>query len=177
MLLEEFLLAFEFQGESHYREEKEKEKDQLKLSMCARNKLILIPANIFQLGSAVLMKLICNSIKDAIGLDVESKGFIPDQEESHLKLHNKHLRAYMKSCQRIYLAATLFQGTLEWADGYAKRFRDTQQSRNPISSSTEAPRLSLKVNDFSIEELYYNLKFIKASKKLSQGTQQSCAPA
>ena len=34
VLLEEFLLAFEFQGESHYREEKEKEKDQLKLSIC-----------------------------------------------------------------------------------------------------------------------------------------------
>lgn len=165
VLLEEFLLAFEFQGESHYREEKEKEKDQLKLSICARNKLILIPVNISQLGSTVLMKLICNSIKDAIGLDVEGKGFIPEQEESHLKLHKKHLRAYMKSCQRIYLASTLFQGALEWADGYAKRFRDTQQNRNPISSSTEAPRLSSKVNDVSINDLYYNLKIIKATNK------------
>ena len=71
----------------------------------------------------------------------------------------------MKSCQRIYLASTLFQGALEWADGYAKRFRDTQQNRNPISSSTEAPRLSSKVNDVSIKDLYYNLKFIKATNK------------
>ncbi|MBE9140307.1 hypothetical protein IQ254_24435 [Nodosilinea sp. LEGE 07088] len=176
VLLENFLLAFEFQGESHYREEKEKEKDQVKLSMCAENKLVLIPVNISQLSSTNLMKLICNSVKDAIGLDAEGKGLMLQRNKNNLNLHKKHLNAYMKACQRIYLASTLFQRSLEWADDYAKRFRDTQQSRNPISSSTEAPRLSLNDNDMSVQELYYNLKFIKASTKSSQRPQRSCAP-
>lgn len=176
VLLEDFLLAFEFQGESHYREEKEKEKDQIKLSICAENKLILIPVNISQLSSVNLMKLICNSIKDAIGLDSEGKIFMPERKESKLKLHKKHLNAYMKACQRIYLASTLFQRSLEWADSYAKRFRDTQQIRSPISSSTEAPRLSSNANDMSVQELYYNLKLVRHYIKSSQRSQRSCAP-
>ena len=166
VLLEDFLLVFEFQGESHYREEKEREKDQMKLSICAENKLILIPVNISQLSSTDLMNLICNSIKNAIGLDEKGRMLLLKRKRNNLKLRRKHLRAYMKACQRMYLASTLFQMSLGWVDSYAKRFRDTQQSRNPISSSTEAPRLSSNNNnDVPFEELYYNLKFVRAYKK------------
>lgn len=169
VLLEEFLLAFEFQGESHYQVDKEKEKDKLKLTICAQNKLILIPVNISQLSSSCLMDLICNSIKTAIGLDAEGKFINPELKNDNLALHKKHVRAYMKSCQRIYLASTLFEDSLYWVDEYAKRFRDTQQNRNPISSSTEAPRLSAKGKDLSVKELYYNLKFLRASNRVAGG--------
>lgn len=138
--LEEFLIAFEFQGESHYREDKEIEKDKLKLSICANNKLILIPVNIYQLKSNRLMTLILNSIKDAIGINEDGVGMAPINC-SKLKIHPKHLRSYKKTCQRMYLASTFFQESLLWLDVYAARFRETQTSRNPISSSTEAPRL------------------------------------
>lgn len=163
ILLEEFLLAFEFQGESHYREEKEREKDKLKLELCADNRLVLIPVNTFQLSAVNLMNLVCNSMKDAIGLDGEGKTFVLQVEDVQLNIHRKNIRAYKKACQRIYLASTLFQEALEWVDGYAKRFRDTQQRRSPISASTEAPRLVSKAKDMSVKMLYSNLKYVRAS--------------
>lgn len=67
--LEEFLLAFEFQGESHYREPKEIEKDKIKLEKCASNKFILVPVNIYQLESKRLMQLVLNSMKDSLGIN------------------------------------------------------------------------------------------------------------
>ena len=157
--LEEFLIAFEFQGESHYREEKEIEKDNLKLSICANNKLILIPVNIYQLKSDRLMTLILNSIKDAIGINEDGIGLVPNNR-NELKIHPKHLRSYKKVCQRMYLASTLFEESLLWLDAYAARFRETQANRNPISSSTEAPRLVTKKNDKLVNDLYFGLKHI-----------------
>jgi hypothetical protein len=157
--LEEFLIAFEFQGESHYREEKEIEKDNLKLSICANNNLILIPVNIYQLESGRLMTLILNSIKDAIGINEDGIGAEPNNC-NELKIHPKHLRSYKKACQRMYLASTLFKESLLWLDAYAARFRETQASRNPISSSTEAPRLVAKKSDKSVNDLYFGLKHV-----------------
>lgn len=157
--LEEFLIAFEFQGESHYREEKEIDKDKLKLSICAKNKLILIPVNIYQLESNKLMTLILNSIKDAIGINEHGIGLVPSNNDE-FQVHPKHLRSYKKACQRMYLASTLFQESLKWLDKYSARFRETQVNRNPVSSSTEAPRLAARKNDIAVNELYFGLKHV-----------------
>jgi hypothetical protein len=100
-------------------------------------------------------------MKDAIGLDYEGKNFYP-QENVKLNVHKKNVRAYMKACQRIYLASTLFEEALDWVDGYAERFRETQQKRNPISSSTEAPRLVSKPKDIPVKVLYSNLQYVRA---------------
>jgi hypothetical protein len=157
VILEDFLLAFEFQGESHYREEKEIVKDRYKLSICANNKFILIPVNIHQLESNRLMRLILNSIKDAIDINNEVINLVGG---GSLKINSKHLLSFKKACQRMYLAHTLFKESIIWLDKYSARFRETQANRNPISSSSEAPRLVAKNSDMSIEELYFSLKNI-----------------
>ncbi|MBC8555803.1 MAG: hypothetical protein H8D23_39830 [Candidatus Brocadiales bacterium] len=157
--LEEFLLAFEFQGESHYREQKEMEKDTVKLSKCASNNVILVPVNIYQLESRRLMQLILNSMKDSLGIKSQESG-VSMKVDSSLKINPKHIRSYKKACQRIYLAETLFGSAIKWLDEFALRFRDTQAIRNPISSTTEAPRLTKKTNDLEVPELYTELKHV-----------------
>jgi len=150
LVLEEFLIAFEFQGESHYREEKEIEKDKLKLTLCATNKVVLIPVNIYQLESRKLSKLILNSIKNCID----------ESEKGSFSAHKKLIRSYKKACQRMYLSETLFSDSLAWLDYYAKRYRDTQSNRNPVSSSTEAPRLVDGKIDETVGVLYNKISVL-----------------
>jgi hypothetical protein len=115
--------------------------------------------NIYQLKSDRLMTLILNSIKDAIGINEDGIGMAPNNY-NELKIHPKHLRSYKKACQRMYLASTLFEESFLWLDAYAARFRQTQANRNPISSSTEAPRLVAKKSDKSVSDLYFGLKHV-----------------
>ena len=82
------------------------------------------------------------------------------KEKSSLEINQKHIRSYKKACQRIYLAETLFGPAIQWLDEFALRFRDTQSKRNPISSNTEAPRLTKKTNDLEVRELYAGLKHV-----------------
>ncbi|WP_261928170.1 hypothetical protein, partial [Vibrio aestuarianus] len=145
---EEFRFAFEFQGETHYRNESEQVKDRLKLSICADNKVVLIPVNVSQLNGEELMLLILNSLKNALGLGVLTS------KESPLKQDFKHFRGYKKVCQRVYLASCLFDDSLTWINRYADRFKETQSRRNPISSTTPAPRLINDYDDLSITEIY-----------------------
>jgi len=152
--LEEFRLAFEFQGDSHYINQKEIDKDKVKIDKCATNKVILIPVNIYQLESNRLMELILNSMKDAVIISDSAN------VNSRLTADSKHKISYKKACQRIYLAKTLFDIAIKWLDAYALRFRDTQKVRNPISTSMEAPRLTTKVNDMDVETLYKGLKHV-----------------
>ncbi|OGU16786.1 MAG: hypothetical protein A2076_07165 [Geobacteraceae bacterium GWC2_53_11] len=157
--LEDFKLAFEFQGETHYTDEKDMEKDSFKLEQCARNKVILIPVNIFQLNSVTLMELIVNSIKDAIAIHSKIAGESIADQGPIPQTHHR-LMSFKKACQRIYLAKLIFSKCLIWIDEYALRFVDTQRSRNPISSSSEAPRL-VKINsDMDIEYIYRRLKMV-----------------
>ncbi|TOR04462.1 hypothetical protein CGG82_25350, partial [Vibrio parahaemolyticus] len=144
----EFRFAFEFQGETHYRNESEQVKDRLKLSICADNKVVLIPVNVSQLNGEELMLLILNSLKNALGLGVLTS------KESPLNQDLKHFRGYKKVCQRIYLASCLFDDSLTWINRYADRFKETQSRRNPISSTTPAPRLINDYDDLSITEIY-----------------------
>jgi hypothetical protein len=155
--LEDFLLAFEFQGESHYLEPKDIQKDCFKLEKCASNGVILIPVNIYQLTSATLMELILNSMKDSLGLHSLNGGNYLNAD-SIFDIYPKHIRSFKKCCQRIYLAKTLFSDAIEWLDEFAQRFRNTQAKSNPISSCTEAPRLTNKTIDLDVKNLYVGLK-------------------
>ncbi|HDH28344.1 MAG TPA: hypothetical protein ENH13_04355 [Euryarchaeota archaeon] len=94
-----------------------------------------------------------------LGIKAQGNGiFVKDN--SALLIHPKHIRSYKKGCQRIYLAETLFGSAIQWLDEFALRFRETQTNRNPTSSSTEAPRLTQKVNDLAVQDLYTGLKHV-----------------
>ncbi len=157
--LEEFLLAFEFQGESHYLEKNEMEKDVVKLSKCTSNNVILVPVNIYQLESRRLMRLILNSMKDFLDSKYKESRICLKADSSN-KMNPKYMRPYKKICQRIYLAETLFGSAIDWLDEFALRFRSTQAKRNPISSTTEAPRISKSMSDLDVQELYAGLKHV-----------------
>lgn len=159
IVLEDFKLAFEFQGESHYRDKSDMEKDALKLKICSQNNVVLIPVNISQLDSQYLMDLIINSIKDALDLhEYLSKKNNP-QKLSH-GISGKNLLAFKKATQRIYLAKQILGNSIVWLDRYASRFRETQASRNPISASTEAPRILKKGKDFDVDYIYHRLMYL-----------------
>jgi hypothetical protein len=156
VFLEDFLLAFEFQGDFHYTETSKIEKDAFKLSKCAENKIILIPINIYQLKSNLLMPLILNTMKDTLGLKYFDEDVI--KEEPHIITKSKHLLSFKKCCQRFYLAETLFEETIKWIDDFVTDYQVAQSTRSPISTTTEAPRLVRKTIDLSVKELYFKLK-------------------
>ena len=159
VILEDFRLAFEFQGEHHYVEAKVIERDKFKLAECAQFQRILIPVNPYQLQAAALQELILNSIKDQlqIGSLLSSPAtFSP----SVVSASNKQLLQFSKAAQRIYLSNMLFSRAMQWVDSHATSYIANISSHSPISTSTPAPRLVTPSQDMDVEAIYRRLALV-----------------
>jgi hypothetical protein len=159
VILEDFRLAFEFQGEHHYVDEKVIERDKFKLADCAQFQRILIPVNPYQLQAAALQKLILNSIKDQlqIGSLLSSPAtFRP----STVSASNKQLLQFSKAAHRIYLSNMLFSRAMQWVDSHATSYITNISSHSPISTSTPAPRLVASSQDMDVETIYRRLALV-----------------
>lgn len=163
ILLEEFRLGFEFQGEHHYRESSVMAKDKFKLSSLKNHNRVLIPTNISQLSFNSLAVLICNSIKDFLNLH---ELFTTSKNSSDSS--NIELLKFMKAVQRIYLATIIFTKTGKWLDSYSNRYQTNMATSNPYSTGNPAPRQSLLTNDLSVKFMYQKLRKISDIRKSSK---------
>ena len=159
VLLEEFRLGFEFQGEHHYTDSKVQAKDAFKLKAFAKHARILIPVNIVQLQGDELQTLIVNSIKDHLGLHDLLVAKDPRKLKPGFSSY-KHLLSFNKATQRIYLSKVLFARSLAWLDCEAKQYIAIMHHRNPISSSRPAPRQTSPAGDLAVTYSYRNLKHV-----------------
>jgi len=164
ILLEDFRLAFEFQGEHHYVSPKVIAKDAFKLAQCARFERILIPVNPAQLASTTLQTLIRNSIKDYLGLgglfSQSSTQILPGATPSP-----RALLAFSKAVQRIYLSRVVFFDALTWCDGQSTTYLAKTTHRSPIASTTPAPRFIHTTPDVDIETIYRRLPAVTSLRK------------
>ncbi len=164
ILLEDFRLAFEFQGEHHYMDPKVQAKDAFKLARCGALQRILIPVNISQLQRAELETLIVNSMKDFLGLhEVLLNG-----DPSKLPIgaaSAKQLVGFSKATQRIFLAETIFRPTLDWLDAHASTYVANAITRSPVSATTAAPRQTPPTPQLPLGQVYGGLRHITSIRK------------
>ena len=164
IMLDEFRLAFEFQGEHHYTDNKVRGKDAFKLIECSKNKRILIPVNISQLSSVELQNLISNSIKDHLGLQCILTNM--NTSTSLNQITNNQLLKFSKVVQRIYLSSVIFKEALSWLDLESKNYINGRlQNGNQFSASKPAPRGVAISGDLDIKEIYKRLPLITKLRK------------
>ncbi|MGJ0428221.1 hypothetical protein [Methylobacter sp.] len=159
VLLEDFRLAFEFQGEHHYTKPEVMERDKFKLKECARFQRILIPVNSYQLSSTMLQALILNSIKDHLSIGTllsAPEAFDPSQ----VTASKKQLLQFSKMAQRIHLSNILFPIALRWVDDHAASYVSTIALRSPISTTTLAPRHIAATYEMDVEHIYRRLALV-----------------
>jgi hypothetical protein len=164
VLLEDFRLAFEFQGEHHYVDPKVMAKDAFKLNALAGHKRILIPVNIVQLHGETLQTLIVNSIKDHLDLH----RLLVSRDPSKLQPASAsptQLIQFSKAVQRIYLSKILFGPSFAWLDNEAKQYISQQSRRNPVSSTTPAPRHVPPAGDLDVTYIYRALKYVTKARR------------
>ena len=160
ILFQDFHLGFEFQGDHHYRDTRVQAKDNFKLAEFDRRRRILIPVNISQLESKELQSLIINSIKDHLGIQdlLTNRDLSFKAGES---ISSKEMRNFCKVTQRIYLARTLFQESIDWLNQISLTYTTNAVNHSPISSSSEAPRQNTVSSDLDVEYIYQNLRFVR----------------
>jgi hypothetical protein len=164
VLLEDFRLGFEFQGEHHYTDPKVVAKDAFKLRALAKHQRILVPVNISQLHGETLQNLIVNSIKDDLGL----QQLLTSRNPSALprgRASQKQLLQFSKAVQRIYLSRILFAASFAWLDNEATRYVAQMNRRNPISSTTPAPRHISPAGDLDVTRIYRALEYVTQARR------------
>ena len=170
VLFEDFRLAFEFQGEHHYTNNKTMKKDEFKLRACPERGILLIPVNPFQLNSDILQNLIVNSIKDFLYLNDLFRDKRPEWWAEYLTqvgTSNKQLLGFSKIAQRLYLSKVIFLESLDWLDAKSIEYINAQKSKYAEAQSLKepAPRYIFTNNDLSIEDIYKNLKYVTQVRK------------
>ncbi|MCL2235278.1 MAG: hypothetical protein FWB98_02425 [Defluviitaleaceae bacterium] len=155
VLFEGFKIAFEFQGETHYTDEKTKVKDREKLLQCSEENIILVPINAFQLNSSKILDLIANSIKDFLNLGLVADELINRKHTvTTINCSKAALSNYFKVLQRLKVATLVFGSIFEELDVRAVRYIETQSRRSPITTSTNAPRAFDSGLDHDFRDLY-----------------------
>lgn len=164
IMLEDFRLGFEFQGEHHYTDSRVQAKDSFKLAAFATHERVLIPVNIAQLNGRVLQTLIVNSIKDHLRLH---ELLVTKDPTRFLSWYasGRQLLQFSKATQRIYLSRVLFGEALTWLDSKANEYIAVQGHRSPISSNSDAPRQSLQSGDLEVDYIYHNLKYVTKARR------------
>lgn len=170
ILFEDFRIAFEFQGEHHYTNNRTKEKDDFKLTACPESGILLIPINPFQLNSDILQKLIVNSIKDFLCLNDLFKDKRTEYWAEYLAqvgISNKQLLRFSKVAQRLYLSKIIFSESLRWLDTKSNEYLNDYKRKYPNARSAKEPasRYIFTNNDLSIEDIYKNLKYVTLVRK------------
>jgi hypothetical protein len=160
VMLEEFRLAFEFQGEHHYVEPKDQAKDAFKLMQCASFSRVLVPVNFSQLSGSVLSRLIVNSMIAYCGLyDIIANRTSIPAYTSNIK--NRFISRFCKATQRIFLAEVLFGKAIAWLDTKSAQYIGKMSFRSPISSSTPAPRQFAAHRDLPVCDIYSALPYVR----------------
>jgi hypothetical protein len=168
VMLEDFRLGFEFQGEHHYTEPKVQAKDAFKLTTFGNHRRILIPVNLVQLQTDELQSLILNSIKDFLGLH-ELLATKNPAKIARGSASQEQLSQFSKATQRIYLSRLLFDQSLSWLDIQAMGYISNMSHRSPISSSSPAPRQAQPAGDLNVDYIYHNLKYVKRARQQRLG--------
>lgn len=171
VMLEDFRLAFEFQGEHHYVEPKVQAKDAFKLLQCAAFDRVLVPVNISQLSGEKFASLTVNSMIAHCG----TYGMLTSRNPKpplDAVIKDKALFAFCKATQRVFLAQSLYGNALAWLDAKCASYIAAMYARNPISSTTPAPRLNVAGPDIAVYDVYSALptinryrSILRASKK------------
>lgn len=170
ILLEDFRLAFEFQGEHHYTDSVVMAKDIFKLRECGNRQRILIPVNVSQLNSELLANLIANSVKEYLHLHEVLVSRDP-QSYSNDNVKKQQIAVFCKAVQRIHLAKILLSDCLEWLDQLSNRYITNLTPRSPISSSAPAPRLRKMNPDLNLEYIYRNIRYASNIPKQNTRTE------
>lgn len=161
VMLEDFRLAFEFQGvPDHYTNPDVIAKDAFKLAQCAAFSRVLIPVNISQLSGSVLSSLILNSIIPYLKIGPILGGKNPDAG-SQFQIAGGALHRFSKAAHRIYLAELLYGQTVSWLDTKSLSYISAMKTRSPHSSTTPAPRLYPLHQNISVRDIYRRLPNIK----------------
>lgn len=173
ILFEDFHIAFEFQGEHHYTDNKTIDKDKFKFTACYKKEIPLIPVNPSQLDSNILQELILNSIKDFLQLNDLFKDKQTEYWAEYLAkagISNKQLLGFSKAAQRMYLSKLIFLESLKWLDAKSADYIKDQRRKHPAAFSVlkPAPRYISANNDFSIEDIYKNLKYVTLVRKINK---------
>lgn len=165
VMLENYRVGFEFQGEHHYRDSSVIQKDREKLRIAKQNNHILIPVNIFQLNSIALQTLIANTMKDYLNIQELYSERRHSYNPAQLP-NSRRLLQFCKVIQRLYLAKTIFAESLNWLDIEMASYIANVSTRSPISSSTQAPRQIPSTVELDLDEVYAGLKNITAARKV-----------
>ena len=169
VIIEDFKLAFEFQGEHHYSDAGVRAKDQFKLARCGNTGRILIPVNISQLNGGVLRELILNSIKDQRGLHEvvlhrDAWRYVPGAST------NTQILQFCKAIDRFRLATNIYGETLDWLDGESKAYIANSLRRSPVSGTSPAPRSSPALGDLAASGITSAVKYISRARRVAKSS-------
>ncbi len=158
----DFKLAFEFQGEHHYSDDNQKEKDKEKIEKSIKEGILVIPINACQLSSSEIISLTINNIKDFYGLhnallNIDSTK-IKSQKRSSIK-------DFQKLAQRMHLSKMIFHDSFLWLDNLSQNYMKKAKRTTPdaYTINYRAPSL-LKTEMLDIEEIYKNIKYLNKKK-------------
>ena len=91
--------------------------------------------------------------------DILSKKISDPSDTANIK--NGFLFSFCKATQRIFLAEILFGKTIAWLDTKSALYFKKMSFRNPISSSTSAPRQFAVRRDLQVCDVYSALPYVK----------------
>lgn len=159
----DFKLAFEFQGEHHYSDEKQKVNDKVKLEKSFKKGILLIPINVCQLNSSKIISITINNIKDFYGLH---NALLRIDEQTIHNQKKANISAFQKLSQRMSLSKTIFEESFVWLDRLSDNYVKKAKRNHPdnFTNNYAAPTL-LKTKLLDIETIYKNLKHLNQPKK------------
>ena len=167
LALKEYKIYFEFQGHpSHYQDSTTIFKDSVKLKRCFDNNIVLIPLNISQLNSTLIINTITNTLRDYLGIEELLVGKNLDVNK-YDDVSNKQLIRFSKLIHKIFLATKIYHKTLEFLDIRADRYLLNMRAKNPTGFSQNhfAPRYYYSRRDYNINQMYAGVKYISILRK------------
>jgi hypothetical protein len=154
----DFKLAFEFQGEHHYSNEKQKEKDKVKLEKSIKKGVLLIPINACQLNSSEIISLTINNVKDFYDLN---NALLNIDNQNIQKQKSGNITAFQKLAQRMHLSKIIFHDSFLWLDKLSNNYMNKAKRITPDAYTINYPAPTLlKTEILDIETIYRNIKYL-----------------
>jgi len=153
----DFKLAFEFQGEHHYSNLYQVEKDKEKLNLSCNNGILLIPINACQLNSTEIISLTINNIKDFYNLNDS----ITQKSKQTNQTNQTNIRDFQKLAQRMQLSLMIFHDSFSWLDNLSNNYINKAKRNTPNNHTINYPAPSLlKTEILDIDTIYKNIKYL-----------------
>lgn len=147
---ENLKLAFEFQGEYHYTDDKIQTKDDFKIIAMTRSGRILVPINVSQLQTNEIVNLIINAVIDN---DNNLKEVIYHQTNTR-KVVKANRNRFFKLLNNFRLSLKLYENSFRYLDYRAGFYiSKLQKSDKNISATTPAPKMKESDKQVSFESL------------------------